>query len=283
MRFLKGLFTCVFWLLIIALMVAPLGLIYEISQAEMDLYQTPEAPVLREVSIGDVVQATRADVAEYVTVSGSFTSDSYVYQELDYWYPSEIRWYVGVGDEVQEGQSMGYYRGEDVTAQTTGIVAEINSYSSDAYVRIQLFTPVEFECRVDDRTLSVLKRSENLTTAEGEAVTLVFASSRKNADGTTNVRLSIESENYTFGQSLEELRLMTGRVYYGTMVLPADCVYQKNPGEEEPWYVRQVTAQGLYMTEIEVEIGYSNGDMVCVSGISEGTFYDSGYKAVAGG
>lgn len=283
MRFIKGLFTCIFWLLIIALMVAPLGLIYEISRAEMDLYQAPEAPVLREVSIGDVVQATRADVAEYVTVSGSFTSDTYVYQELDYWYPSEIRWYVGVGDEVQAGQAMGIYRGTEVVAEATGIVAELNSYSSDAYVRYQLFTPVEFECRVDDRTLSVLKWSEGLTTAEGETVTLVFASSRKNADGTTNVRLSIESENYTFGQALGELRLMTGRVYYGTMVLPVDCVYQKTPGEEEPWYVRQVSAQGLYMTELEVEIGYSNGDTVCVSGIAEGTFYDSGYKAVVGG
>ena len=47
--------------------------------------------------------------------------------------------------------------------------------------------------------------------------------------------------------------------------------------------MRQVSAQGLYMTELEVEIGYSNGDTVCVSGIAEGTFYDSGYKAVVGG
>ena len=44
-----------------------------------------------------------------------------------------------------------------------------------------------------------------------------------------------------------------------------------------------MTALGQYMAEIEVEIGYSNGDMVCVSGISEGTFYDSGYKVVIGG
>lgn len=283
MRFIKGLFTCIFWLLIIALMVAPLYLIYEISQAEMAEYQTPEAPVLREVSIGDVVQATRDDVAEYITVSGSFISNTYVYQELDYKYPSEIRWHVSTGDEIQEGQVLGTYRGKDVVSEATGIIDQMNAYSSDAYLRIRLFTPVELECRVDDRTLSVLKRSEALATVDGSAVSLVFASSMKNADGTTNVRLSIETEKYTFGQELQELQIMTGRVYQQTIVLPADCVYQKTPGDNEPWYVRQVTENGIYIMEIEVQLGYTNGDLVCVSGITEGTYYDSGYKAVAGG
>lgn len=279
MRFLKGLFTCAFWLLIIALMVAPLYLIFEISQAEMAKYQTPEAPVLREVSIGTVVQATRADVAEYITVSGSVTSTTYVYQELDYKYSGEIRWYVTTGGEIQEGQVLGTYRGEDIVAENTGIIDQMNT----AYIRVRLFTPVEFQCRVDDRTLSILKRSDDMITSNGAAVSLIFASSMKNADGTTNVRLYIDSDQYTFGQVLSDLQIMTGRVFSRTIVLPASCVYQKVVGADEPWYVRQVTENGIFITETEVKIGYSNGDVVCVSGISEGTYYDSGYKAVAGG
>ena len=283
MRVIKGLFICIFWILIVTLMIVPLGMVYEISLAEMEQYQPPEPPVLREMSIGGVGEAIRTDVAEYITIHGNFTSNTYIYQELDYRYPEKIRWYVSCGDEIQKGQSMGFYQGSEVTAEATGIVDEINSYGDNAYVRIQLFTPVEFESRVDERVLSILNRSAGLTTEDGETVTLIFASNRKNADGTTNIRMTIESEKYTYGQSVDAFRLMTGRVYYGALALPANCVYQKEPGDNNPWYVRQVTALGQYMAEIEVEIGYSNGDMVCVSGISEGTFYDSGYKVVIGG
>ena len=283
MKILKSLLTCVFWLLVVALMVAPLGLIFQISKDEMAQYATPTAPVLRETAIGSIAQATRQDVAVYVTIAGSFTASESVYQELDYKSPDKIRWLVSHGDEIQAGQIIGTYNGENVVAEHTGILVEMNTYGTDAFLRIALFEPVELSCRVDDRTLSVLKRSDSLLTDNGEIVTLLYASQQKNPDGTTNVRLAIDTDKYTYGELLSELRIMTGQVYQRTLVLPVDCVYQKTAGDDAPWYVRQVTGDGIFLTEREIKIGYSNGDYVCVTGIEEGEYFDMGYKAIVGG
>ena len=283
MKTMKSLLTCIFWLLVIALMVAPLGLIYQISNDEMAQYTTPTAPVLRETAIGSIAKATRQDVAVYVTVSGSFTASESVYQELDYKNPDKIRWLVSHGDEVQVGQVIGTYNGENVVSEHTGIIEEMNTYGTDAYLRIGLFEPVELSCRLDDRTLSILKRSDSLLTDNGETVTLLYASQQKNPDGTTNVRLTIDTDKYTYGEALSGLCIMTGQVYQRTMVLPVDCVYQKTAGENEPWFVRQVSAEGIFLTEREIQIGYSNGDYVCVTGVEEGEYFDMGYKAIVGG
>lgn len=283
MKILKFILTGAFWLLIIALLVAPLGLIYQISQNEMAEYATPEVPILRETAVGDVAQATRQDVSEYVILSGSFTSTEYGYMELSARQASAIRWIVEIGDEIHEGQVLGTYKDKDIVSTVTGILVEMNPYATSPYLRFQLFTPVVLESRVEDRTLSMLKRSEELTTEDGETITLNFASMQKNPDGTTNVHLCIESDRYTYGQELSELRILTGRVYGNTLVLPSDCVYQKDEGEDEPWYARQVTEDGILIMEIEVQIGYTNGDVVCVSGVEEGTWFDTGYKAIAGG
>lgn len=278
-RIAKGLF----WLLIIALLMAPLWLIFRISDAEMQEYATPTAPLLQETAIGAVVQAKRQDISEYVTVAGDFTSSAYAYMELDHKTAGNTRWTVGMGDEIQEGQTIGTYKGNAVTATLSGIIVEMNTYSTDAYIRVQLLEPVELRCRVEDRVLSMLRRSETLTTARGEAVTLAYASRQKNPDGTTDIRLSIDTDRYTYGQQVERLEILTGRVYSRTVVLPVDCVYQKETGEDKPWYARLVTESGLFLAELEVQIGYSNSDMVCVSGVSEGDWFDSGYKAIMGG
>lgn len=284
MKFLKSIVICLFWMLIIALMVAPLGLIYQISQDEMAEYATPTAPVLRETAVGNIAQANRQDVAVYVTVSGTFSSNSYIYQELNQENPGMIRWIVGVGDEITEGQVLGAYNGEDVVSSVTGILSEMNTYaSSGAYLRFRLFEPVELSCRVDDRTLSMLKHSDGLLTMNGETVTLIFASRQKNADGSTNIRLSIDTDQYTYGEHIDGLKITTGQVYRQAVVLPVDCVYQKNAGEDQPWYVRQVTQDGLFIMEHPVKIGYSNGDVICVTGVEEGSFFDTGYKAIVGG
>lgn len=287
MRILKAVLVCIFWLLIIALMLAPLGLIYQISNNEMAEYATPEALVLRETAIGQAVRAYRMDVPEYVTLEGTFTSNTYDYMELsEYKNPSNIRWLVSVGDEIQEGQVIGTYNGSDVIATITGILVEMNTYtsiSSNAYLCFQLFEPIEFSCSVEDRVLSTLRRSESLSMEDGAAVTLVYASRQKNADGTTDVRLSIDTDKYVFGQELEELKVFTGQVYGKTLVLPVECVYQWEEGEDNPWYVRQVSETGIFLAEKEVQVGYSNGDVICVTGVEEGDYFDSGYKAIVGG
>ena len=214
MKFLKILLRCVFWLLILALMAAPVYLITLVSRDEIASYEPPAAPELVETAVGGIHQCTRGDVSVYFQVSGSFTSSTYAYQELTYKNLDRTRWYVHSGQEIQEGQVLGVLKGEEILAEYSGILTEMNTYGTDPYLRIQLLEPVELECRVEDRVLSMLRRSQSLTTKDGEAVTLVYASRQKNADGTTNVRISIDSTKYTYGQYLGELQIYTGQVYH---------------------------------------------------------------------
>jgi len=283
MKLLKSILTGAFWLLIAVLLVAPLGLIWQISSNEMAEYAAPEVPMLQETAVGDVVQAIRQDVQEYVIVSGIFTSTEYAYMELNARQASSIRWIVETGDEIQKGQVLGTYKNTEIISTVTGILVELNTYSASPYLRVQQFSPVVLETRVDERTLAALKSAEELVTESGEQVTLEFYSMQKNPDGTTDVRLSIDSDKFTYGQELRELRVLTGRVYRKTLVLPAKCIYQKNAGENEPWYARMVTEDGIFLMEMEVQIGYTNGDVVCISGVEEGAWFDSGYRAIVGG
>lgn len=283
MKILTSILTGTFWIIIIALLVAPLGLIWQISESEMAQYTTPEVPVLHETAIGSVVQARRQDVQEYVVLSGTFVSTEYAYMELDPTQAPSIRWIVDIGDEIQGGQVLGFCQEAEIVSTVTGILVEMNPYVSSPYLRVQSFSPVALEVKVDDQTLSALQKANTLTTENGESVSLSYYSMQKNPDGTTNVRLAIDSDNYTYGEELDRIRILTGRVYSKTLVLPTDCVFQKEAGDSNPWYARMVTEEGIFLTEVEVQIGYTNGDVICVSGVEEGAWFDSGYKAIMGG
>lgn len=279
----KKVMVGLFWLLIIGIMVAPLGLIYQISRDEMEKYEVPDPPKLNQTAFGTIKRASTMDVEEYVTLQGVFTSSTYADMELSYPNMEEIRWSVGSGQEVQEGQSLGTYQGKKILSTISGTISNMSLFGAHPYIRFQLYTPVEFRCSVDKKILKVLQSSTDLKTEEGEAVKLLFASRKCNANGTTDVTLSIDTERFIFGQEISDLKILTGRIYRNTLVLPAECLYQKFPGEDSPWYAREVRENGVLIAEREVKIGYSNGEIVCVSGIEEGTYYDAGYKAVMGG
>ena len=94
------------------------------------------------------------------------------------------------------------------------------------------------------------------------------------------MRLNVEGTAHVFGEAEKNLVLLTGQVYRDALVLDARCVYQKQPGASEPWYARKVQADGTLLGEVEIKIGFQIGNLVCVSGVSEGEWFDSGYQAV---
>lgn len=53
--------------------------------------------------------------------------------------------------------------------------------------------------------------------------------------------------------------------------------------EDAPWFVREVDANGSFLQEREVQLGYTDGRLVCISGIDEGSYFDDGYKAIVEG
>lgn len=281
MKIIKKLLQGLFWLVLLALLVAPLGLIWKISGEEMKAYEPPVPPTLKQTAYGELMQAHRWDVADYLTVSGTWVSDELVYQELDCWNPWIIRWRVEPGAEIQEGQILGTYMDKDVVAKHSGILLEINASSGEnAYLCIQDLEADALECRMDKDTLGKLKNARELRTEEGNAVSLAFASRVPDGNGAYTVRLNVEGTAHILGETEKNLVLLTGQVYRDALVLDARCVYQKQPGASEPWYARKVQADGTLLGEVEIKIGFRIGNLVCVSGVSEGEWFDSGYQAV---
>lgn len=282
MRIVKSLLKYVFWVLIVALLLAPVGLIYQISNQEIARYQMPDPPQFVQTSYGAVVQAERRDVEELVSVSGTFISNTLVYQELDYKTPSRIRWTVKAGQEVQEGQVLGTYLGEDVLCQHSGKLMSINSYGDEPYLEIQLLSPLVMECYVSRSVLGTLQRAKELTTSDGAAVTIDYVSTIPDGAGNLRILLNIDTDYYYYGETVTDLTLRTGHEYMQALVLPVSALYQKTAGEDEPWYVYRIKANGEADGEIEVTIGYSNGAFACVSGVKAGEYFDTGYGAIKG-
>lgn len=277
----KKLLTGLFWLLIIALLIAPLALIVQISREEMQEFATPSAPVLQEVAIGGIYQSASDRVIESIQVSGTFVSGADGYMELDYETVKDARWYVSTGSEIQEGMVIGSANGRDILATMDGIIRQMNISSGDCFIKLELFTPVLLEARVDTGTLSILRNAQNLTVGREKAkVTLAFASRQQNSDGTTDVLLAIDSDEYIYGQTVGALYIYTGRVFDNVVRITGRCVYQKGDGQ---WYVRQVTQNGIFIREAEVEVLYFDGVNYFVTGIEAEQYFDSGYQIITGG
>ena len=280
----RKLLKVLFWVLIIALLVMPLGLIYQISLAEMEEYEVTDSPIIRQSSIGTPSQTVRMDLELYVTVSGSFTSTEVAFMDLDYKKPYDIRWVVSYDDEIQVGQVLGYYYGEEVLSTVEGKVANISTSSTDAYIMVNCFAPLVLECSVDDATLAAIEQfRDTLTLEDGTKVVVSYIAKAKNIDGTTTIRFSLDCEGDSYGTAVEDLIIYLGTSYPQVLLLPLDCVYQKTAGDDEPWYVREVSEDGFLICEKQVKISYSNNSVAVVSGIEEGQWFDSGYKVVVSG
>lgn len=267
-----------FWVLILALLVLPMILISQISSAEMAAYTPSDSPEIRQSSVGTPRQATRTNLQLSVTVSGTYTSTEVAFMELDGENADLIRWLVSVGEEVQIGQVLGYCNGQEVISTVEGKLRSISTAADNAYLMVDCFTPVVLECAVSDGTLDQLTQfNGSLALLDGTAVTLVYTATGKNMDGSTTVRLSLDREGDCYGTD-DSLTIYLGSGYPNVLVLPLSCVYQKVEGDGEPWYVRQVTEDGILIGEKQVSISYDNGYQVIVSGIEEGQWFDSGYK-----
>lgn len=281
MNVLKGIGRVLAGVLLLMALAVPLVLIHEISKQEMEKYQEPVQGEYKPSAYGELAAVSRQDMEESIEISGNFVSNSYVFQELKYKDPGKIRWLVHSGDMTTQGELLGLYEGKEVISEVTGIIENISLGYEDAYIQYKTTDGLELECRVEDKILSILKGG-GLKTEAGEAVSLNYTAPLKNEDGTTTVRLKIEGAAGYLGQSVPEMKLFTGRIFYDSLVLPEKCVYQKDPGQDAPWYARQISADGYFIQEVEVAIGYSDGENVCVTGVGEGEFYDTGYKAILG-
>lgn len=270
-------------LIIISLMlllVAPLVAIFVISRAEIEKYETQPVPELIEKTYGEPCSVKRMDISEMITVAGTFVSEKKIFMDLPKLNdPQNTRMLVELGDEIIKEQIIGNSADlkTEIKATASGIVQNI-VLGEISYVTLESTEDIALECRVDNTVLEMLRSEDvELTTQDGSNVTLLSSSRIEDENGESIVLLSVPDG--VFGRKVNDLRLFTGRVFPKTLVIDARCLFHLN-GDEETWYVRAVDADGYYIEDIEVTVGYVNEDYVSISGVEEGTLCDSGYRKI---
>lgn len=239
-----------------------------------------------DYKLGQILRSVRikTDSGDVVVLSGELVSNTFEEILVDCSQPSLIHWCVEIGSEIEEGQVIGTYLGRDIISTSTGILEQINYQSrEDCYMRIQLYSPLVLRCNLSQKQLFALTSAPELTLTDGNLVSIVNQNHRRNSDGTTTVDLSFDMDGFAIGQHLENIKVKTGRGYPQALVVDERCVYQKTVGEDEPWFVRQVSEDGYFIQELEVKVGYAADGLICISGIEEDMFFDTGYKALLTG
>lgn len=261
-------------------LLAPVGGLFYLSNLEQAQYApTKEVVHLEEQSYGVPVMITRTDVEEVVTVSGRMVSTRILYEELNLDEPYALRLQVETGDILLEGDCIGLYHGREIKARQTGMIRQIH-LGSEAYLELWSLEDLALECYVTEKQYTRLQQ-ENLVLKDSEnrEYTVLRMNPIPEADGTYKILLQPGEKTYLYGQSVSNLKLRTGTVYRNCLTVESRCVYSRDGGST--WYVRLVEKDGTVLGEQEVEVGFSQGGLTCISGVEEGRYCDSGYKSAA--
>ena len=279
MYIIKKVATTVFCVFLICLLLAPVGILYFISQNEQAQYQPEPVPVVEELAYGDVLPVVRRDIYETIKINGTVVSASDFFVELKARDPYDLRFMVSVGDVIHPGDLIAYDGSKKIVSDAYGLISEI-SLGNDPYLRLCSLEDLALECYVNDTQRAILQRSSlELLDEDGTSLTLLDMDEIYTNGNSIRVLLRYDAENLRYGQTFSDLILSTGKVYSQALVVDERCVYRKP--NTDSYYLRLVDQDGHFISETQVKVGYSDGTYICVSGIEEGTLCDSGYKTLA--
>lgn len=256
---------------IIALYCIPIALICVLSTSEVKEYSEDIDFEFKEMAYGEIAAVTRVDMREYYSYDGSFVSDSEKIVELPY----NATVHIDVDGEVFSDMVIATVNGNEIKAEVNGVVSSID-YGENITIKIKDISSLLFECQVPKDQIQYFEE-DILYDESGDKIQMVKKSNIMN-DGYIRVYLKLPAGEYYYGEKVQGFKIYTGNVFHNSLVVPCNCVYKKL-GKSE-YYVRQVTETGEFLNEAEVMAGYSDGEYICITGVEEGTYCDSGYKAV---
>lgn len=266
------------FLLLLALLIAPVGALWMISLQEQAQYLVQPVPVVEELAYGEILSVRRMEIRETVELSGTVVSIEEFFMELPCKNPYALRFMVSVGDVIHSGDLIAYEGEKALYSTADGLIGEI-SLGEEPYLRLHALQALALECEISQAQRKLFSRSDlALQDENGIPLELLELGEICTANGSIRLLLRYELPGLTYGQQLSSLTLYTGRVYSQTLAVEKRCVYQKN--EDDASYLRLVDEAGHFLGEAEVLTGYANEDYICVSGVEEGTLCDGGYGAV---
>ena len=274
----KKVLTKAFYFVLVCLLLMPVGLLYIISRNEQLQYQAETVPVVEELAYGDVVPIVRRDITETITISGTIVSASVFFAELNVSDPYNLRFLVAIGDVLHPGDVIAYDGSRKILSDCRGVIREID-LGTAPYLRMDSLDDFALECYVNSTQRAILEReSLKLTDENGSRLTVLKVDDICTDENLTRVLIKYDTDGLRYGQTFSELTLTTGKVYTQALVVNAECVYRK--AGSDSYFLRTVTQDGHFLSEAEVQIGYTDGTYICISGVEEGSFCDSGYKTL---
>lgn len=269
-------------LLFLGLLLAPIGGIYYLTELEMEQYNDVYVPAVVQKAYGQPLPVERRDMKEFITLSGSFVSTETFFMELpELKNTYSARFLVEAGDYIEDGMLLGYTENgkQEIFSTATGVIREIH-LGSTSYIRMDSNEALALRCSVKDELWEILERSNlSLSDKDGRPVELLEIEKTMNSFGERFVYLRLPSGVY--GGEAKDLLLYTGKVYTKALVVPNKCLFRL-PGDEKTWYVRTVDEEGNALENVQVSIGFSDGEFTCITGLKEGELLDSGYAAIHG-
>lgn len=284
MNYLKKAGKLLLALLFAVLLALPVVGLFVISEYEQLQYQPAGDVELLDYAYGDICQVMRTDIEQRLLVSGTVVSTDVTFIELgQYAHPDKIRFTIEYGQMINVDDVIGYYNGNPVTATQSGIVKSI-SLGEDSYIMLQSTEKLALKVPCFDETLLSALSADGLrlTSEDGLEFVVSKIDTVQDSAGAVNVYLTCENASLVYGKEYEDYALKNGRVFQQALAVDARCVYSYAGSLKT--YVRVVDYDGVFISEVEVTTGYTDGTLICVSGVDEGALCDAGYKqAVEGG
>lgn len=180
-----------------------------------------------------------------------------------------------IGEEIYKNQKIATDGNNIFKSPINGIIQEI-SYSENKCVKI---LSLDEQCLNLSVPVDEIQVFENAIYDEnGTEIQVIEKSNQVNEKGEVSVKITNNDGDFLAGQSVNDIKIYTGYTYSNVYVVDADCVY--SIGKDNKSYVRKVDSEGKFIEEVEVGVGYSNGEYICVTGLEEGELCDDGYKAL---
>lgn len=253
---------------ILLLFLAPIIILYKLSESEKKSYIQDTYYEYKEAAYGEPIRVTRADIEYYVTTDGVISSSEYITIDIKDIESDNIL--VQPGNEIYKDKEITTGQ-KIIKAPCNGIVESVDTGNR---IRVLSFDKLQLVTNIPIDKLNYIKESKSLSFNENEKLT-VREISNIAQDNKVKVVFDIDSKSYMYGEELPDIKIYTDKVYSEVLVVNKNCVYKKG----NSYYVRVLDENGYYIKEQEVKVSLETEEYMAISGVEEGTICDAGYKA----
>lgn len=260
-------------IVVLVIYCVPLFGIYCISNKEKESYQLDDEYNIEKTAYGVPCEVSKIDMQEYYSYPGTIEGYKIVDVKVSGLKADKTSYICKTGDEIFKNQDIATDGRNTFKSPMNGIVQDI-PYSKDGCVNVLSLDELCLNLSVPVDEVGVFENA--IYDENGNKIKVIAKSNQVNENGEVSIKITNTFGDYLAGQSVNDIKIYTGYTYSNVYVVDVDCVYSK--GKDNTYFVRKVDSKGKFIEEVEVGIGYSNGEYICITGLEEGEFCDDGYK-----